>query len=194
MLDCAGGEREISGASARSAALTVVAGVPRVSLPRDIESVRLRSPLHCAGKNAMIALLRRHSKSAISKSTGERCSSSRCCSCATRRAERRVREALAAAIQSADRFAGDSSVRTWLIGILKHKILDHFRRASREQPLTVRRRRELAGRLRRALQGRRPLRRAPRAVGQSRAGADSGRVFRSLERCMDGYRRSPSRV
>jgi RNA polymerase sigma-70 factor (ECF subfamily) len=52
-------------------------------------------------------------------------------------AEDCVQEALTAAIQSADRFAGDSSVRTWLIGILKHKILDHFRRASREQPLTV---------------------------------------------------------
>jgi RNA polymerase sigma-70 factor (ECF subfamily) len=52
-------------------------------------------------------------------------------------AEDCVQEALAAAIQSSDRFAGDSSVRTWLIGILKHKILDHFRRVSREQALTV---------------------------------------------------------
>src|SRR6476620_10016336 len=48
-------------------------------------------------------------------------------------AEDCVQEALAAAIQSADRFAGDSSVRTWLIGILKHKILDHFRKAGREE-------------------------------------------------------------
>ena len=52
-------------------------------------------------------------------------------------AEDCVQEALAAAIQSAERFAGDSSVRTWLIGILKHKILDHFRRASREQAFTA---------------------------------------------------------
>jgi RNA polymerase sigma-70 factor (ECF subfamily) len=52
-------------------------------------------------------------------------------------AEDCVQEALAAAIQGAERFAGDSSVRTWLIGILKHKILDHFRRASREESLTV---------------------------------------------------------
>ena len=50
-------------------------------------------------------------------------------------AEDCVQEALAAAIQSADRFAGDSSIRTWLIGILKHKILDHFRKAGREQLL-----------------------------------------------------------
>jgi RNA polymerase sigma-70 factor (ECF subfamily) len=50
-------------------------------------------------------------------------------------AEDCVQEALAAAVQSADRFAGNSSVRTWLIGILKHKILDHFRRASREEAM-----------------------------------------------------------
>jgi RNA polymerase sigma-70 factor (ECF subfamily) len=52
-------------------------------------------------------------------------------------AEDCVQDALAAAIQSADRFSGDSSVRTWLIGILKHKILDHFRKTSREQAFSV---------------------------------------------------------
>ena len=50
-------------------------------------------------------------------------------------AEDAVQETMVAAIQGAERFAGDSSVRTWLIGILKHKIIDHFRKASREQPL-----------------------------------------------------------
>ena len=50
-------------------------------------------------------------------------------------AEDEVQEALVAALQGADRFAGQSSVRTWLIGILKHKIMDHFRRQSREAPL-----------------------------------------------------------
>ena len=52
-------------------------------------------------------------------------------------AEDCVQEALASAIQGADGFAGQSSVRTWLIGILKHKILDHFRKTSREQALIV---------------------------------------------------------
>lgn len=47
-------------------------------------------------------------------------------------AEDCVQEALAAAVQSAERYSGGSSVRTWLIGILKHKILDHFRKAGRE--------------------------------------------------------------
>ena len=52
-------------------------------------------------------------------------------------AEDCVQETLSAAIQNADRFSGNSAVRTWLIGILKHKILDHFRRASRERPLAL---------------------------------------------------------
>jgi len=50
-------------------------------------------------------------------------------------AEDCVQEALSAAIQNADLFAGGSSVRTWLVGILKHKILDHFRKASRERAI-----------------------------------------------------------
>ena len=48
-------------------------------------------------------------------------------------AEDAVQEALLAAVQGAERFAGQSSVRTWLIGILKHKIIDSIRKASREQ-------------------------------------------------------------
>ena len=50
-------------------------------------------------------------------------------------AEDVVQDTLVAAVQGAERFAGQSSVRTWLIGILKHKIMDHFRRQSREAPL-----------------------------------------------------------
>ncbi len=50
-------------------------------------------------------------------------------------AEDAVQETLVAAIRGVDTFAGGSSVRTWLIGILKHKIVDSIRRASREQSL-----------------------------------------------------------
>jgi len=53
------------------------------------------------------------------------------------RAEDVVQETLLAAVESQDRFSGRSSVRTWLTGILKHKIVDVFRRQAREAPLDV---------------------------------------------------------
>ncbi len=49
-------------------------------------------------------------------------------------AEDAVQETLLAAWQGRDRYAGRASVRTWLVGILKHKIVDHLRRQAREQP------------------------------------------------------------
>jgi RNA polymerase sigma-70 factor (ECF subfamily) len=52
-------------------------------------------------------------------------------------AEDAVQETLLAAIQGAERFGGHSTVRTWLIGILKHKIIDQIRKATRERPLQV---------------------------------------------------------
>ena len=52
-------------------------------------------------------------------------------------AEDAVQETLAAALEARERFAGKSSVRTWLTGILKHKIIDHVRKQSREQPLLL---------------------------------------------------------
>jgi len=53
-------------------------------------------------------------------------------------AEDAVQETLLAAIQGAARFAGQSSVRTWLVGILKHKIVDSIRKTAREQPVESR--------------------------------------------------------
>ncbi len=47
-------------------------------------------------------------------------------------AEDLVQEAFMAALQARDGFMGRSSERTWLVGILKHKILDYFRKTSRE--------------------------------------------------------------
>jgi len=50
-------------------------------------------------------------------------------------AEDAVQDTILAAIQGASGFAGQSSVRTWLVGILKHKIIDSIRNAAREQTL-----------------------------------------------------------
>jgi RNA polymerase sigma-70 factor (ECF subfamily) len=50
-------------------------------------------------------------------------------------AEDVVQETLVAALAAEASFAGRSNLRTWLTGILKHKIVDAIRRSSRERPL-----------------------------------------------------------
>lgn len=47
-------------------------------------------------------------------------------------AEDLVQDTLVAGIEGWSRFEGGSKVRTWLVGILRHKILDELRRRSRE--------------------------------------------------------------
>ena len=49
-------------------------------------------------------------------------------------AEDAVQEALLAALAGEANFAGRANLRTWLTGILKHKIVDTIRRQSRERP------------------------------------------------------------
>ncbi len=51
-------------------------------------------------------------------------------------AEDFVQEALLAALKNHQRFEGRSTERSWLTGILKNKILDHFRKAGRETSFT----------------------------------------------------------
>jgi len=50
-------------------------------------------------------------------------------------AEDAVQETFLAALKAYERFQGRGSERTWLVGILKHKITDHFRRITREAPI-----------------------------------------------------------
>lgn len=47
-----------------------------------------------------------------------------------------LQEALLAAWKGRDTFSGHSSIRTWLVGILKHKIIDHIRKEIRNRNLT----------------------------------------------------------
>ena len=44
-----------------------------------------------------------------------------------------VQETLLAAFKGAKTFSGNSTEKTWLVGILKHKIVDYIRKASRER-------------------------------------------------------------
>lgn len=47
-------------------------------------------------------------------------------------AEDMVQEALMAAMKDGGSFAGRASFKTWMFGILRHKIVDHIRKSSRE--------------------------------------------------------------
>jgi len=47
-----------------------------------------------------------------------------------------VQETMLAAWKNRASFKGDSTVRTWLTGILKHKIIDHIRKNIRQRQLT----------------------------------------------------------
>lgn len=50
-------------------------------------------------------------------------------------AEDLVQETLLAALQARHEFKGRSTERTWLLGILKHKLVDVLRKSAREQPI-----------------------------------------------------------
>ena len=50
-------------------------------------------------------------------------------------AEDAVQETFLAALKAYEKFEGRGSERTWLVGILKHKIIDHFRKTQREAPI-----------------------------------------------------------
>lgn len=50
-------------------------------------------------------------------------------------AEDVVQETFLAAFRAKENYSGQSSARTWLIGILKHKIVDLIRKESREPPV-----------------------------------------------------------
>jgi len=47
-----------------------------------------------------------------------------------------LQETLLAGWKGYARFAGQSSIRTWLVGILKHKIIDHIRREIRDRKIS----------------------------------------------------------
>ena len=52
-------------------------------------------------------------------------------------AEDAVSETLLAALEKPQAFGGQSQLRTWLVGVLKHKLVDQVRRHTREASLTT---------------------------------------------------------
>jgi RNA polymerase sigma-70 factor (ECF subfamily) len=109
-------------------------------------------------------------------------------------AEDAVQETLLAALQSGAGFAGQSSVRTWLVGILKHKIIDAIRKQSREQPLeTADDEADIEDLQNAVFQDDGHHRERPVDWGDPEAALESRKFFEVLERCMDGLPKKTAR-
>lgn len=110
-------------------------------------------------------------------------------------AEDAVQETLVAALQSAGSFAGQSSVRTWLVGILKHKIIDAIRRQSRERPLELANDETAVDDLQALLFSENGHHRErPADWGDPDAALTQRRFFEVLERCLGDLPKNTARV
>jgi len=109
-------------------------------------------------------------------------------------AEDVVQETMLAALQSGGSFAGQSSVKTWLVGILKHKIIDTIRRQSREQPLDLGADEVSLEDLGALFQDDGHFQDQPADWGDPEAALTQRRFFEVLERCMAGLPKNTARV
>jgi len=109
-------------------------------------------------------------------------------------AEDAVQETLVAALQGAASFAGQSSVRTWLIGILKHKIIDHLRRTAREKPLEGLPEELDLSDFEAAFAEDGHWREAPADWGNPDQSLEQNRFFQALERCLEGLPTNTARA
>jgi RNA polymerase sigma-70 factor (ECF subfamily) len=99
-------------------------------------------------------------------------------------AEDAVQETLLAAMQGAERFAGQSSVRTWLVGILKHKIIDSLRKAAREHPAELKASEAGAGDLEAFFESDGHFAEPPGEWESPENALEERRFFEALERCL----------
>ncbi len=110
------------------------------------------------------------------------------------RAEDTVQETLVAAIQGIGKFAVRSSVRSWLTGILKHKIIDAIRKTHREIPFDQNEssHAESDGTFFFGSDGR--YAEPPADWGDPEAALSQRAFFEMLEQCMESLPKSTARV
>jgi RNA polymerase sigma-70 factor (TIGR02943 family) len=103
-----------------------------------------------------------------------------------------VQDTLLAALHAPRSFAGRSSVRTWLFGILKHKVMDTFRRQAREVPLEDDSEDDGGDENRFLADGH--WRKPPASWGDPEQALNQKRFFEVLERCIDRLPKNTARV
>ena len=99
-------------------------------------------------------------------------------------AEDAVQDALLAALAGEANFAGRSNLRTWLTGILKHKIVDTIRRQSRERPVSDLDAEGDAGEFDGLFDGRGHWQEAPDAWEQPEGALGQKQFLAALEACL----------
>ena len=109
-------------------------------------------------------------------------------------AEDAVQEALLAAVQGAAGYSGASSIRTWLIGILRHKIIDHVRRQSREPRFELRADETGTADFDALFSADGHYAEAPADWGDPETSLDQAKFFEALERCLDSLPNNTARV
>ena len=109
-------------------------------------------------------------------------------------AEDAVQEALLAALAGESNFAGRSNLRTWLTGILKHKIVDTVRRQSREQPVSELEPEREAGEFDDLFDSRGHWAEAPDAWDQPESALGQQQFLAALEACLRALPERSARV
>jgi RNA polymerase sigma-70 factor (ECF subfamily) len=105
-------------------------------------------------------------------------------------AEDCVQEALLAALAGQASFAGRANLRTWLTGILKHKIVDAIRRQAREPLLASQAPEEVNG-IDELFDERGHWEERPASWGDPDGALEQAQFFRALEMCLE---RLPART
>lgn len=103
-----------------------------------------------------------------------------------------VQDTLLAALHAPRSFDGRSSLRTWLFGILKHKVMDAFRQRGREVPLEDDSDDELGESGEFLADGH--WRKPPANWGDPEQTLNQKRFFEVLERCIDRLPANTARV
>jgi RNA polymerase sigma-70 factor (ECF subfamily) len=111
-------------------------------------------------------------------------------------AEDVVQETLLAACESADRFSGASSLKTWVFSILRNKIIDEFRSQKRApQMVTAAHNDETLDHLMESLfdQAEHWIE-APAAWGNPEMALEQKRFWQVFEACLEGLPATPARA
>lgn len=109
-------------------------------------------------------------------------------------AEDAVQDALLAVLEQPRRFAGRSSLRTYVTGILKFKIIDQLRRAGRERPIEAHDEQSEEEALDALFDARGHVRAPPLRWGDPDRALEQKDFFRVLEACLEKLPARSARV